>query len=46
MRGIDGEMARAQFEELGALPPLIHFAFIFTPTTVRSRLSVDETSQL
>lgn len=32
--------AREQFEELGAFPPLIHFAFILTPTTVRSQASV------
>ena len=37
---------RAQYESLSTLPPLIHFAFILTPWTVRSQLRVREDTHI
>lgn len=35
-------LTRLQFEAIGAFPPLIHFAFIYSPEIVRSSIAVRE----
>jgi hypothetical protein len=40
------EEFRGQYESLGTLPPLIHFAFILTPQTVRAQVPVRQDSNI
>lgn len=38
------KMVKLQFEQISNLPPLIHFAFIISPTLARSQFNVQEES--